>query len=264
MSPITGHRSTLPLLRLASEPSGAWTHSMDMCWRRAASTNTSITGPVGVPSGLKYRPSESKPTRNGFGDSRGSPALQSLHQSRNESKTSAAAVHEKIRRGFNLFKASSIEAAPLLNCRIGMRHVCRLRRQSTWNMRVRSPVANLISFSRASLRVLDCVSRIRRFRNQSIRLSVLWPRQPALISRREQSCKLACALPSNCRETSSAGSALSRSSTADGGTDEVHSSQHSCPVSSMQFKLRFSYITNVTENPRDVRMFCPGFVLSSS
>jgi hypothetical protein len=141
-----------------------------------------------------------------------------------------------------------------------MREVCRRRRQSTWKTRVGSRVANLISFSRASSRVLDCVSRIRRFRNQSIRLSVLWPRQPALISRGEQWCKLACALPSNCREVSSAGSGLSRSSTADGGTDissaEVHSSQHSCPLSSMQFKLRFSYITNVTENPCDVRMFC--------
>ena len=76
-----------------------------MCSRRAASTNTSVIGPVGVPSGLKDRPFASNPTRNGFGDSRGSPALQCIHQGRKDDDKSAAAIHREMRRWLDLFKS---------------------------------------------------------------------------------------------------------------------------------------------------------------
>src|SRR5205085_3984943 len=53
-SPMSGHKSTFPLRRFGSGPSGEAIHSMGMCRRRAASVKISMAGPAGDPSAATY------------------------------------------------------------------------------------------------------------------------------------------------------------------------------------------------------------------
>lgn len=67
-SPRSGQRSTLPVRRLGSGPSGAWTQIMGTFRRRAASAKTSMAGPAGPPSLLTNCSGgdDWKPTRKGL------------------------------------------------------------------------------------------------------------------------------------------------------------------------------------------------------